>query len=130
MKMLLTAIGAFSLVIVGVSVYFYVTMTKPAYTPGALSSRQDVKEFTTPPSQASTEENYFRVDEKTNLHYFKEGQGQPVLVIHGGPGIPIIQPWEGLRAIKGYQFYYYHQRGCGYSTRPLTGLARVTITRT
>jgi len=45
-----------------------------------------------------------------------------VIVIHGGPGIPSSEPWKALRELENkypgkYLFVYYHQRGCGKSTR-------------
>jgi proline iminopeptidase len=66
------------------------------------------------------EANYFKVAEDITLHHFRAGEGKPVLVIHGGPGFPPTKPWEGLESLTGdYQFIYYHQRGCGHSTRPI-----------
>jgi len=51
-----------------------------------------------------------------------------VLVIHDGPGIPYLEPWEALQLFEdesqndykykySYRFVYYHQRGSGNSTR-------------
>jgi proline iminopeptidase len=43
-----------------------------------------------------------------------------VLIIHGGPGRPHLQPWAGLEPLThSYRFVYYDQRGCGRSTRPV-----------
>jgi proline iminopeptidase len=42
-----------------------------------------------------------------------------VVVVHGGPGVPSRQPWPGLQPLTDrYRFHFYHQRGCGDSTRP------------
>ncbi len=106
------------LILIAVGVAFYVLTSRPAYKPGVLSARDDLKTFTTPPSQQGVEEGYLQVDDKTKIYHFTEGEGEPVLIIHGGPGIPPLKPWEGLKHVKGYKFYYYHQRGCGESTRP------------
>ncbi len=114
-KIFLIIAAAVVFVAVVSAVFFYVMM-KPAYSPGVLSSRDDVEQFTTP--QAGAGGGFFKVDEDTKLYYFKEGEGKPVLVIHGGPGIPTLKPWKGLKDIEGYQFVYYQQRGCGLSTRP------------
>ena len=54
-----------------------------------------------------------------SLHYFTQGEGKPVLIIHGGPGIPYTKNWSGLDSLSNqYPFYSYDQRGCGKSTRP------------
>jgi proline iminopeptidase len=58
------------------------------------------------------------------LHCFKRGTGTPVLVLHGGPGLPSDDPWPGLEPLNDrFTFYYYHQRGCGRSTRPITAFS-------
>ena len=92
--------------------------SRPAYKPGVLRTRGDLHIFTKPPSQSSVKESYWKVDDNTKIYYFSEGEGEPVLVIHGGPGIPSRRAWVGLKQVKGYKFYYYHQRGCGKSTHP------------
>lgn len=65
----------------------------------------------------------WQVTSEIKLHHFSEGQGTPVVVVHGGPGIPPTAPWPGLtRLAERYRFHYYHQRGCGRSTRPIDKL--------
>jgi len=105
---LLAAVGA----------VFYVMMSRPTYKPGTLRGRSDVQAFTNPPPQRVVPEGYWQVDKKTKIYHFSKGKGEPVLVIHGGPGIPPLQSWAALNQMNGYKFYYYHQRGCGKSTRP------------
>lgn len=120
-KKILLIIAAAVLLVAVVSAAFIYIMMKPAYSPGSLSSRDDLEEFTTPPPQTgdgAAGSGFFQVDEETRLRYFTEGSGRPVIVIHGGPGIPTLKPWTGLDGIDGYRFIYYQQRGCGYSTRP------------
>ena len=47
-------------------------------------------------------------------------KGQPVIIVHGGPGIPYANAWKGLKPLEDrFAFYYYHQRGAGDSTRPI-----------
>jgi proline iminopeptidase len=71
------------------------------------------------PSQQGVAEGYWKVEENILLYHFEHGAGRPVLVIHGGPGIPPGRPWKGLERLSGtYRFFYYHQRGCGKSTHP------------
>jgi proline iminopeptidase len=87
------------------------------YQPGALKYQVDIS---LPPSQEGVPESYWKMKEGIELYYFEHGQGRPVLVIHGGPGVPPYQSWEGLRKLGDeYHIYYYHQRGCGKSTRPI-----------
>lgn len=52
------------------------------------------------------------------------GPGIPVVMIHGGPGIPALPPMQetGVRPLdfladQGYPVYYYDQRGSGFSSR-------------
>ncbi len=91
-------------------------MTAPLYTPGQLA-RLDSANFN-PPQQGS-ESNSWTVAPGISLHHFSHGKGAKVLVVHGGPGIPIEQPPKGLESLGDrFEFVYYHQRGCGKSTRP------------
>ena len=117
-RKLLIVLSIVILILIGVGVVFYVMILRPAYKPGVLSERNDLQEYTTPPSQKGAKEGYWRVDDSTDIYHFSQGEGKPALVIHGGPGIPHVQPWTGLKGVKGYAFFYYHQRGCGQSTRP------------
>ncbi|MDC7247838.1 MAG: alpha/beta fold hydrolase, partial [Sphaerochaetaceae bacterium] len=86
-----------------------------SYIPGQLA---DSGELTVPDQEG---DSYFIMDDQTRLYRFSTGEGEPVLMIHGGPGVPFAGPWEGLEGIEGYQFHYYHQRGCGLSTIPFEG---------
>lgn len=90
-------------------------MSKPMYKPGMVKA-----EYTfTLPVQKDLRDNYLRVENDIELYYFSEGEGENILVIHGGPGYPFDEPYEGLKSLNTkYKFYYYHQRGCGKSTRP------------
>lgn len=90
------------------------------YKPGQLRTEKGLRSPLAPPSQEGVKPNHFKVAEDILLHYFHSGEGKPVLVIHGGPGFPPTKPWDGLESlINDYQFIYYHQRGCGHSTRPI-----------
>lgn len=90
------------------------------YKPGQLRSEKGLRSPLAPPSQEGVKTNYFKVAEDILLHYFQSGDGKPVLVIHGGPGFPPTKPWDGLESLKKeYRFFYYHQRGCEHSTRPI-----------
>jgi len=63
----------------------------------------------------------FVVAGETRIHYTALGEGSPVLIIHGGPGLDqaYMRPWldrigDFARAV------YYDQRGTGRSTGPMT----------
>lgn len=91
-----------------------------AFAPGRLRAREDVEAFLTPPAQDEVAEGFWRVQENVLLHHFAEGSGPPVLFLHGGPGFPPSRPPKALTLLKGeFRFHYYHQRGCGRSTRPV-----------
>jgi proline iminopeptidase len=63
-------------------------------------------------------DGYLTMRDCCRIHYFTEGIGEPILVIHGGPGEPYKKQWEGLKLLNNsYSFIYYDQRGCGKSTR-------------
>jgi len=52
------------------------------------------------------------------------GTGTPVVVIHGGPGFAPAATWAGLNVLGGrHRFYYPHQRGSGWSDRPVDRFA-------
>lgn len=90
------------------------------YKPGNLKIGKGLRSPLSPPSQEGVKSNYWKVAEDISLYYFSSGEGAPVLIIHGGPGFPSLKPWKGLEKLeKSYKFYYYHQRGCGNSTRPV-----------
>lgn len=65
-------------------------------------------------------EGYWETDDGISLYHFHEGQGKKVLFLHGGPGIPVIKPPTALTLLEeDLEIWYYHQRGCGYSTLPV-----------
>ncbi len=105
------------LVIVGALFWYW--MGLPLYKPGMVSSAEDPS-YTLIPPAPSKEKNFWQVETSVKLYFQAQGSGQKVLVIHGGPGIPFAQPWSGLRPLTAsHQFLYYHQRGCGQSTKPV-----------
>ena len=89
------------------------------YSPGKLAEDKNLKDSFVPPDQKGVQENFWKVEDKILLYRFSQGEGKPVLILHGGPGMPPYRPWKGLASVKGYSFIYYHQRGCGKSTRPV-----------
>ena len=92
----------------------------PFYQPGDISSNEKLKTSFVPPDQSGVKEGYWKVEDNLLLYHFSDRTGTPVLIIHGGPGYPSNKPWKALRLInQNYEFIYYHQRGCGKSSRPL-----------
>ena len=105
--------------IIGLIAYFlYRAFTGPIYSPGDLTIKDKYRHVLEASSQ-SDRPNFFELNDDISLHYFTQGEGEPALVIHGGPGIPYTKSWSGLDSLADqYQFYYYDQRGCGKSSRP------------
>ncbi|MDW3648823.1 MAG: alpha/beta hydrolase [Bacteroidia bacterium] len=119
MKKLYVTIGAVLLVL-AIGAYFFLSaiFSGPLYLTGSLKSEAAyahlLKEA---PDQGK--ENYFQLNDDISLYYTTQGSGKPVLIVHGGPGIPYDQHWAGLDSLgQEYRYYYYHQRGCGNSSRP------------
>jgi proline iminopeptidase len=115
-----------NVIVIGSIAFFALMMfgSFPAYKPGNIALRDDAEAYLTPPSQEGVKPGYWKVQHDIELYYFTEGNGTPVLVLHGGPGFPANEPWRGLTLLNtDYKFYYYHARGCGKSTRPFDRFA-------
>ncbi|MDP7020723.1 MAG: alpha/beta fold hydrolase [Pirellulaceae bacterium] len=92
-------------------------MGQPLYRFGAVSAGDNLRGPLDPPPQPDA--TSWQVERDIRLHFDAYGDGHPVLVVHGGPGIPYAGPWTGLNDLTDeHKFYYYHQRGCGQSSRP------------
>jgi proline iminopeptidase len=107
------------LLIVGVAGWLFVqSMGNPMYEPGMVREAQNLRGPLDPPKQLA-DESFWQVENDIRLFYQAHGTGRAVLVVHGGPGFPDDQPWQALEPLTSdYRFYYYHQRGCGRSTKP------------
>ena len=93
-------------------------MGQSIYTFGSASTVENLRSPLEPPKQHDS--TSFRVESDITLHYDVYGIGRPILIVHGGPGIPYPNVWKGLRQLEtNFRFYYYHQRGAGKSTRPV-----------
>lgn len=88
----------------------------PLYEPGVVRRGEGLRAPLEPPRQ--DDRGFWRVEPDVKLFRFAEGAGRTALVLHGGPAIPSDAPWPGLRPVEGFAFHYFHQRGCGRSTRP------------
>jgi proline iminopeptidase len=88
------------------------------FLPGDVQAAARRGEITLEPAAALP--SAWQVEPGVRLYRFTRGTGTPVLVLHGGPGIASDNPWPGLAPLEDrYAFQYYHQRGCGRSTRPV-----------
>ncbi len=91
---------------------------QPLYQPGMVRAEKNLSAPLTPPTQPADSEIWL-VEPRIELAHFSAGKGRNVLVIHGGPGMPFLQPMSGLKPLNSeFRFHYYDQRGCGESTRP------------
>jgi proline iminopeptidase len=88
------------------------------YQPGQLASGHGLNEPLTPPKGLAAA-GFFQVTPTVRLRTFAEGAGPTVVIVHGGPGRPPAGPWAAGTALRdAYHLVYYHQRGCGESSRP------------
>jgi proline iminopeptidase len=118
-KTILIVLSAIVVLIVALAGGFWYTSTRPLYRPGMVRARQNLRAPLSPPAQ-NGDPDYWQVESDIRLYHFTQGQGRNILVVHGGPGEPSSQPIPGLELLADeYRFYYYDQRGCGLSTRPI-----------
>ena len=109
-------IGAIILALAVVAGGFWYMSTQPLYKPGMV---REMGAALTPPPQPADSKTWL-VEPGIELAHFAVGEGRNVLIIHGGPGMPFLQPMSGLAPFTSdYRFHYYDQRGCGESTRPI-----------
>lgn len=115
-KRLLIGVGIILVVIVIVVGYMFWMMGQPIYSFGSVNTAENLRSPLEPPEQSDT--TSWQVESDITLHFDVYGAGRPVLIVHGGPGIPYPAAWKGLNQIEQqFTFYYYHQRGAGKSTR-------------
>ena len=106
-------------VVIGGGLWFWIAMQQPLYNPGMVRAGQNLRAPLTPPEQ-SADQNFWNVENDIKLYHFADGTGTNVLVVHGGPGVPITEPLAGLKPLStSYRFQYYDQRGAGKSSRPI-----------
>ena len=115
-RKILLIIGAILLALIVIAGGFWYMSTQPLYKPGMV---REMGASLTPPNQPTGRQKWL-VESNIELNHFAAGIGRNVLVIHGGPGMPFLEPMSGLDPLTGqYSFHYYDQRGCGESTRPI-----------
>lgn len=124
MKKLIMIIGSVLLALCIVLLVAFYVITGPSYVPGQMRHEESLRDPLQPVAgNLLQERGVWRVAKDIELPYFIEGQGKPVLIVHGGPGAPYARPWAGLSSLTDkYRFIYYHQRGAGDATRPIERL--------
>ncbi len=115
MVKILLSVAVLLLIVVAAGFWIWYRMTGPLYQPGDVRAGKDVAEPLTPPPAVA---GRWLMAPGIELYHFEQGAGTPVLVVHGGPGFPPAEPWRA-GALMPYRVIYYHQRGCGRSTRPI-----------
>lgn len=113
------------LIVGGAGGWFWYSMQQPLYRPGMVRAGKNLRAALTPPAQTGNEQ-FWQVEEDIQLHHFAVGhaEGRNVLIVHGGPGMPYTEAWQGLSPLTdAYRFHYYDQRGAGQSTRPFERFA-------
>lgn len=108
---------------------FFASFGKALYEPGSLSRMAAEGKIALDPvggiaygktRKDGTREFTIEAETGITLAGFERGAGSPVLVVHGGPGLPSDDPWAGPSSFEGSRrFIYWHQRGSGRSTRPI-----------
>ncbi len=118
LKFVLIGIGGLVVVIAIAAVYMFWQMGQPLYKFGSVRTSENLRGPLEPPEQ--TDPSVWLVESDISLHFDVSGEGRPVVIVHGGPGVPYPNAWKGLKSLEAqYAFYYYHQRGAGSSTRPI-----------
>ncbi len=118
-KIMIVLVAVVLVLIAGMGAFFWYSMSRPLYEPGMVRAGQNLRASLIPPKQ-SADENFWTMESDIQLYHYSYGAGRNVLVVHGGPSIPISKPLPGLEPLTGnYRFVYYDQRGCGKSSRPI-----------
>lgn len=129
MTIVLISIGG-SLAVLGALFFMFLSsFAKPLYEPLSLARSIAAGKVKLDPlgpiaygktREDGTREFTLEAESGITLAGFERGVGEPVLVIHGGPGFPPGSPWAGPSGFEGTRrFVYAHQRGSGLSTRPI-----------
>jgi len=118
-KKLPIVLAAFLAVALAAAAVLWRMMTGPLYHPG------DVRASNRPLEPlADAGPNRWVAGPGVELHHFEQGQGRAALMVHGGPGFAPEKPWRAGELLAGrLRLVYYHQRGCGLSSRPIATLA-------
>jgi proline iminopeptidase len=118
LRIVASVVAATAATLMLAALWLWHVMAQPLYKPGAVRQGVNLRGPLEPPSQ-SGKEGFWQVEKDIEIYHFSHGAGEPVLVVHGGPGYPLNASPPALDLLAtDYQFHFYHQRGCGSSTRP------------
>ena len=89
--------------VVGIAGYWLrLTMGAPLYEPGMVRAGRNPGAPLDPPAQpeGAAAASEWIVEDGITLHRSSGGEGPPVLFVHGGPGIPLLEAPPGMRALE------------------------------
>lgn len=95
-------------------------MERPMFEPGSAGRRVAEAGENLDPVPGAGRDGAWQVAPGITLHHFAVGSGEDAIVVHGGPGIAPTRPWRAAEHLPDLRLHFYHQRGCGQSTRPIT----------
>lgn len=114
--------GALGTLLVAGAAFLW-SLGEARYHPGEVARSRLVLDPTGPLAEgrpAGIQQWSLEVEPGLTVRGLVRGTGSPVVVIHGGPGFPPETTWPGLDAFGSrHRFYYPHQRGSGWSDRPV-----------
>jgi proline iminopeptidase len=119
------AVGAIVCVLVLALYWAYKKFRGPAYTPGMIAKLAQNVQFDDPILYSKSQANSWIMPNDMELFFFTPSNRSlssadnvtPTVAVHGGPGIAPDKTWSLLDEVIP-DFYLYHARGCGKSTRP------------
>ncbi|WP_342379919.1 alpha/beta hydrolase [Myxococcus stipitatus] len=115
------ALGALIL-LVGAALGAWWWMGRALFQPGTVESVLAARgERLEVPEGQATDAPFWQVTPDVRLRHRAVGQGRNIIVIHGGPGLPPVEPWRAATLTSDtLRWHFYDQRGCGESSRPFT----------
>jgi proline iminopeptidase len=113
------AVALVALAVVGAAVARWF-VERGMFTPGTVAERIAKAGESLDPLPSDLAPDRWAVAPGIELYHDTFGDGEDVLLVHGGPGFPFAtRPRGALRLAEHYRVHAYDQRGCGRSTRPL-----------
>src|SRR4051812_40499317 len=108
-KMLTTAVVVLLVLVFAGYLCWQYMMAAPLYTPGMVRAGTNLRGQLDPPEQTG-DSSYWQVEDDIRLFFTTQGEGRPVLVVHGGPGFPVHGPLAGLESLtKSQTLFFYDQ---------------------
>lgn len=110
----------------GLLYYLYKMVRGPTYWPGAMSKQATTspESFDSPSLIESSTESVWRMPGDISVHHGSTSTPSVnpthVVCVHGGPAVVPSFPWKACtpNLFPGVKFHWFHQRGCGLSSRP------------